>query len=433
MAATGPLEPQAPVPGPAPDGSSPTPPHAEKLPALWRNRDYMLLWSGQLVSTLGNAASGIVFPLLILAITNSPAAAGIAGALFMLPYALFSLPAGALVDRWDRRRVMIWCDIGRAVLFASIPVALAFNVLTVWQLYVNAFLEGTLFVFFSIAEVAALPRVVPRTQLAHAAAQNQSTFALAGIVGPAVGTFLYQVVGRMAPFIADAASYAVSVGSLAAIRSDFQRERAPQENRSLRREIAVGIRWLWAQPVVRFIAFLGAILNMLLASQTLVLILLAKNLGTPEASIGVLFSLGSIGGILGSVIAAPLQQKLTVGQIILGTLWIVALCYPLYLVAPNFYMLGLVTAVIFTVFPTLNVTTFSYRAALIPDELQGRVNSAFRMVAWGAQPIGAFLGGLFIERLGVSAAVVIFALGWVALAFLASAYAPLRAARHVEE
>jgi MFS family permease len=124
----------------------------------------MLLWSGQLVSTLGSAASGIVFPLLILAITNSPAAAGIAGALFMLPYALFSLPAGALVARWDRRRVMIWCDIGRAVLFASIPVALAFNVLTVWQLYVNAFLEGTLFVFFSIAEVAALPRVVSRTQ-----------------------------------------------------------------------------------------------------------------------------------------------------------------------------------------------------------------------------------------------------------------------------
>src|SRR5881398_347608 len=102
----------------------------------------MLLWSGQLVSTLGSAASGIVFPLLILAITNSPAAAGIAGALSMLPYALFSLPAGALIDRWDRKRVMILCDTGRAVLFASIPVAMALDVLTVWQLYANAFLEG---------------------------------------------------------------------------------------------------------------------------------------------------------------------------------------------------------------------------------------------------------------------------------------------------
>ena len=138
---------------------------------------------------------------------------------------------------------------------AKVPVRIASEIGRT-EFVMASLVEGTLFVFFSIAEVAALPRVVPRTQLAHAAAQNQSTFALAGIVGPAVGTFLYQVVGRMAPFIADAASYAVSVGSLAAIRSDFQRERAPQENRSLRREIAVGIRWLWAQPVVRFIAFL---------------------------------------------------------------------------------------------------------------------------------------------------------------------------------
>src|SRR5438093_4331683 len=90
----------------------PEQPPATRLPALWRNRDYMLLWSGQLVSTLGSAASQVVFPLLILAITNSPAAAGIAGALFMLPYALFSLPAGALIDRWDRKRVMVLCDAG---------------------------------------------------------------------------------------------------------------------------------------------------------------------------------------------------------------------------------------------------------------------------------------------------------------------------------
>src|SRR5438552_3071981 len=161
----------------APTRATEAPPPAP----LWRNRDYMLLWSGQLVSTLGSAASQVVFPLLILAITNSPAAAGIAGALFMLPYALFSLPAGALIDRWDRKRVMVLCDTGRALVFASIPVALALNVLTVWQLYVTSFLEGTLFVFFNIAEAASLPRVVSKAQLPQAAAQNQSTFAVAGI------------------------------------------------------------------------------------------------------------------------------------------------------------------------------------------------------------------------------------------------------------
>src|SRR5947209_7937685 len=106
------LEAQAATPGEAVAGSAGVAPEQRKLPPLWRNRDYMLLWSGQLVSGLGSSASGIVFPLLILAITNSPAAAGIAGALSMLPYALFSLPAGALIDRWDRKRVMILCDTG---------------------------------------------------------------------------------------------------------------------------------------------------------------------------------------------------------------------------------------------------------------------------------------------------------------------------------
>src|SRR5205085_10467462 len=132
-----------------------------------------------------------VFPLLILAITGSPTAAGIAGALQAVPYLIFSLPVGALVDRWDRKRVMILCDTGRAITLGSIPVALAFNVLTIWQIYIAAFIEGSLFVFFNIAEVAALPRVVPKTQLPEATAQNQAAFAVAGITGPSISTFLY--------------------------------------------------------------------------------------------------------------------------------------------------------------------------------------------------------------------------------------------------
>jgi MFS family permease len=404
----------------------------EKLPPLWRNRDYMLLWGGQLVSVLGSTATGIVLPLLILAMTGSPAAAGIAGALSMLPYPLFGLFAGALVDRWDRKRVMIWCDVGRALLYASIPVALAFNVLTIWQLYINAFLEGVLFVFFNVAEIAALPKVVPKAQLPNAAAQNQATFAVAGILGPAIGTFLYQV-GRMIPFIVDAVSYAVSVVALTFIKTDFQREQVPQKDRNIWREIGEGIRWLWAQPVIRFIAFAGAGLNLIMASYGLVLILLAKEMGAPEASIGILFSIASIGGIVGSIIAPTIQKRFTVGQIILGILWIVALVYPLYLIAPNFFVLALISAVIAVVFPALNVTTFSYRAALIPDELQGRVNSAFRMVAWGAQPVGAFLGGLLLERVGVYASVAVFFVAWLLLAGVATANAQLRAAGRFAE
>src|SRR5690242_18319093 len=115
-------------------------------PSLWRNSDYMLLWSGQVISTLGTNASAIVYPLLILALTNSPAAAGLAGAFGTVPYIVFSLPVGALIDRWDRKRVMILCDIGRGLTLASIPIAILFKVLTIWQIYAAALIEGSLFV-----------------------------------------------------------------------------------------------------------------------------------------------------------------------------------------------------------------------------------------------------------------------------------------------
>src|SRR5437764_630206 len=127
---------------PAPEGSI-----AHTRP-LWKTRDYMLLWSGQVVSTLGSTATSIVFPLLILALTNSPAAAGVASALRAAPYLIFSLPVGALIDRWNRKRVMINCDVGRAIAVLTVPVALWLDALTIWQIYVVAFIEGSLFVFF---------------------------------------------------------------------------------------------------------------------------------------------------------------------------------------------------------------------------------------------------------------------------------------------
>src|SRR5438105_1203498 len=128
--------------------------------SLWRNYDYLLLWSGQIISSIGTQVSDLAFPFLVLALTNSPAQAGFVGAAGMLPYLLFSLPAGALVDRWNRKRVMILCDSGRALSLGSIPLAFALGRLTLAQLYIVSLIEGTLFVFFNIAEVASLPRIV---------------------------------------------------------------------------------------------------------------------------------------------------------------------------------------------------------------------------------------------------------------------------------
>src|SRR5215470_19329598 len=130
-------------------GKTAEPPGSKGPLALWRNRDYVLLWSGQMVSSIGTQVSMLAFPLLVLAITHSPAQAGIVAALRGLPYALFILPAGALIDRWDRKRVMILCDTGRALALGSIPLALALGQLTLVQLYLVSLIEGTLFIFFS--------------------------------------------------------------------------------------------------------------------------------------------------------------------------------------------------------------------------------------------------------------------------------------------
>src|SRR5437763_1896015 len=193
--------------------------------ALWLNRDYMLLWSGQIVSNIGTQVSQLAFPLLILALTGSAAQAGFAGALRALPYLFFSLPAGALIDRWDRKRTMIICDAGRAISLASIPIAYALGDLTIVQLYLVSAIEGTLYVFFNIAEAACLPRVVPKEQLPAATAQNMATDGITTLIGPPLGGALYPP-GKFLPFVADAFSYAVFIGLLFSIQVHSQKVRA---------------------------------------------------------------------------------------------------------------------------------------------------------------------------------------------------------------
>ena len=396
--------------------------------ALWKNRDYMLLWSGQVVSTLGSSAAGIIYPLLILAITDSPGAAGLASALRALPYLLFSLPVGALIDRWDRKRVMIVCDLLRALVVLTVPLALWLGVLSLWQIYAVAFVEGSLFVFFNIAEVAALSRVVPKVDMPRATAQNEAAFGAALIAGPSIGTLLFQTLGRAAPFVADALSYLVSAASLWRIRTDF-RAAAPATRRHLGTEIAEGLTWLWRQPLIRYMAFLTGAMNFIYAATPLMMIVLAKQMGASDVDIGLAFSIGGIGGIVGSLIGGRIQRRFSFGQVIIGVIWIQALLFPLYLVLPKFYLLGALYALIYTLAPVYNVVQFSYRLALIPDALQGRVNSSFRLLAFGFNPLGAALCGLLLEHYGSTPTVLLFAACYLAMAVLTQINPHVRHAR----
>ncbi len=395
--------------------SAPT--NATPSARLWQNRDYMLLWSGQIASTLGSSAASIIYPLLILAITNSPGAAGVASALRALPYLLFSLPVGALIDRWDRKRVMIVCDVLRSLVVLTVPLALWFDMLTLPHIYAVAFAEGSLFVFFNIAEVAVLSRVVPKPDLPGATAQNEAAFGVAQIAGPSVGTLLYQTLGRAAPFVVDALSFLLSALSLYKIKTEFRATRQAEE-RQLRSEIAEGLLWLWRQPLIRYMAVLTGAMNFVYAATPLLLIVLAKQMGASDMDIGLVFSIGGISGIVGALLGGRIQRRFSFGQVIVSVVWAQALLFPLYLMVPKFYMLGVIYALIYTLAPVYNVVQFSYRLALIPDALQGRVNSSFRLLAFGFNPLGALLCGLLLERYGSTPTVLLFASLYLAMALV---------------
>jgi predicted MFS family arabinose efflux permease len=374
----------------------------------------MLLWSGQVVTTLGAQASSIIYPLLILALTASPAQASLATALRIVPYLLLSLPVGALIDRWDRRRVMIICHVARGAAIATLPLAMAFDALTVAHIYAVAVIEGALHVFFNIAETAALPRVVDKAELPQATAQNQAGFAAATVVGPALGTWLYQVAGKGVPFVVDTITHLLGALALWRMRTSFTP--APVLKRpDLRAEVIEGLRWLWHHRLIRDMALITGGLNFLSTATPLLLIVLAKEQGASEAQIGLVFALGGLGAILGALVGGQIQRRFSFGQVIIGTIALQALLFPFYALAPGPVWLGVVYAGIMFFGPVFNVVQFSYRISMIPDGLQGRVNSGFRLICFSMNPVGAALCGLTLEWWGTTAAVAVFSAFYLAL------------------
>lgn len=398
----------------------------EQPVAVWRNADYLRLWSGQVASAIGSQVSGLALPLLILALTHSPAKAGGLAALRGLPYLLLCLPAGALVDRWDPRRVMLACDTGRALALASVPLALVFGHLSLVQLCVVTVVEGTLFVFFNQAESNCLVRVVTKEQLPAAVAQNEAVYGISGLVGPSLGGLLYGL-GRGVPFLTDAISYALSVLALLSLKTDVRPAvRETQAAPHLGLEIAEGLRWLYAHQVIRFIAVLTGVLMCSCAGWALILIVLAQKLGATPFTTGLLIGSGGAGGIVGSLLAVPLQKRFRFGPLLIGLAWVWAVTWVFYAFAPNLIALGIVNGLSFIVVPIYLGTQYAYRLKQIPDHLQGRVNSVFRLIAFGSGPLGLAVTGVLLQKLGPLWTVLITFAPQLLLCVAASGYRPLR-------
>jgi MFS family permease len=318
---------------------------------LWRNGDFLLLWSGQAVSTLGSTISTLALPLLVLALTRSPAQAGFIAAAQAIPYIVLGLPAGALVDRWDRKAVMIRCDLARALALGSVPLAALWGRLTLAQLYGVALVTGTALVFFNIAQTAALTRVVSGEQLPRATALDRTADSVAALVGPGVGGVLISLArstltGAALAFLVDSLSYLASTLSLLLIGLPFQAQRAPVAERTLRGEIAEGLEFLWTHRRIRALALVSMAATLFFSPLSLVIIVLAQQrLHADARTIGLIFSIGSGGAVLGAIVAPALKARLRVGVVVIGTVAIEALSTGLLAVAPSPVLLVLGWAV----------------------------------------------------------------------------------------
>jgi len=382
---------------------------------------------------LGSSVSRLALPLLVLALTQSPAQAGLIAALQSVPYLVFSLPAGALIDRWDRKRVMIRCDVARCLAYGSVPLAYATAHLSLAQLYAVALVGGIAYVFFNIAEVAALPRVVPAEHLSHATALNESATSASSLIGPGVAGLIISLgrttlSGAAVAYLVDSLSYLISTLSLGFIRTPFQAERTPGAAQSLRAEIAEGLRFLWARRPLRALALLTMGLNLFFGPLPLAVIVLARtNLHADARTLGLIFSAASAGGLLGSLGASWVKARLRVGQAIIGAVAGIAVATPLVAVAPSVPVVLAGFALIGAMLPIYNVVSISYRLRLVPDPLQGRVNSVFRLLALGSVPLGTAIGGLLLGPIGPRVEVWVIAAGF-ALCAVVVTFTPVRRA-----
>jgi len=372
---------------------------------LW-HRDFGLLWSGETVSKVGSGATDVALPLVAVTTMHaSTFAIGVLGAATWLPYLLISLPAGAWVDRFARRPVMVASDLVSAVLFVTVPVAAWLGLLSIGQLVVVAFCAGFAKVFFRTAFQAYLRTVVPRERLAEGNAMLQGSGAGAEVVGPGVAGLMAQAFGAVTALLADAVSFLVSAVCLLAIRAREEPNTDPRRNAGLLHRIAAGLRYTAKDPYLRTLTLYGAVGNLtVVAVQTLLVVYLIRVVGVGSAGTGLLMAGMGAGGVAGAVLAGPLIRRLGSAR----TLLVCALgSTPFGLLVPLtthgagvlYFLAG--SWILGAGVLVYNVNISSFRQAYCPPHLIGRVSAIVSLLVFGALPVGALIGGAVGATLGL--------------------------------
>jgi MFS family permease len=388
--------------------------------SLARNHDFTALWIGQTVSEIGSRMSGFVFPLLTYSLTGSTVLASAAEALFLLGLAATLLPAGVLADRTDLRRIMRTASGAGALAYASLVAAALLGHLTVPHVLVVALLTGVGAGLFAPAEMAAVWTVVPAEDLPTALSQNQARMHVAGLLSAPLGGALYAL-ARWLPFAADAISFAVSWTLLGRLRADLSPRRSTPADGAPRvhpaRELVAGVRFVSTQPFFRVLMVWGSLTNLAINALFFVAVLRLIQGGYDAVHIGLVESVAGGAGLAGAVLAPWLIDRVPTGRLTVAIAWSF-----LPLVAPMavWNHPAVVAAALglgMLLNPAGNAGMASYRVAVTPPELIGRVQSTSQFVAMSALPLAPVVAGGLLAWLGgpVAIAVLGVAGGCVAL------------------
>ena len=409
--------------------------------SLLRHPDFVKLWSAETISQFGTQVTLLALPIIAATTLNvTPFEFGLLGTIEFLPFILLSLPAGVWVDRLRRRPILIAGDLVRAAALISIPVAYALDVLTIWQLYVVGFINGCATVFFDVAYQSYLPSLVDRDQIVDGNAKLQTSQSAAQISGPGVAGVLIGALTAPFAIVLDALSFVASALFMFAIR---RHETAPEprlneqgQRPSMRSEISEGLRYVGRHPLLRSIAATTGISNFFTnIGQAILILYLVRELSFTPQLLGLAFSVGSVGFLLGALVANRVATRFGVGPTILGSAVISGPSMLLIAIAPRDLAVPLVAAYgALSGFGVAiyNINQVSLRQAITPERMQGRMNATMRFIVWGTIPIGSILGGFLGGVIGLHETIWIGAIGGV-FVFLPILLSPVPSLKRIPE
>jgi hypothetical protein len=391
-----------------------------ELPPLRRNRDFLLLQAGQLLSTFGAMMSGIAYPLLTLALTGSAAKAGYVGAVQFTPIVLLSAAAGVAADRFDRRKLMIASDAAGATALGVLAAAVLSHHATFWLILLVAFVDTSAAVLFRAGSSGAFRAVVPRPQLADAASVAMARMSTVRLIGPPAGGALFGL-SRGLPFLADAISYAFSTASLLLMRTRFQEEREP----GARTHFREGLAYFWQLPFLRTTVGMIAASNLIAAGAPIAVIILAHRHGLSSAAIGGFVALQGVMLLAGSTVSPLLRRVFPMRAILLSEFWM-GLVYAAFIVYPNVYVLAVAVSLHAFWFPNTDSAMTAYSYVLIPDRLLGRAMAASNTLRALSAPLGPLAAGLLLSHTSPRVTILALAVPVVAAAVIGTLSASIR-------